>query len=171
MKGPMLEPDETGFSIDNMTKSSPCKKMEKRGDGGRVRQGPEGFSSSQRAIKNSSVFRFSGGEGKAKMLFKAFKSLLGTELAPKAPEGCKNTSSSYPEINIWCRWLAEYKKGRTSPLRAEIIQGSSGLPRGTPVFEHSKKFGASLTLYSKQPFCATFNVSGPSKPFFVSQSK
>lgn len=49
----------------------------------------------------------------------------------QAPEGCKNTSSSYPEINIWCRWLAEYKKGRTFPLRGEIIQDSSGLPTGT----------------------------------------
>lgn len=37
--------------------------------------------------------------------------------------------------------------------------------------EHLKKLGASHTLYSEQPFCATFNVSGPSQPFFVSQSK
>ncbi len=44
MKGPVLESDETGFSIDNMTKHSPCKKMEKSGDRGRVRQEPEGFS-------------------------------------------------------------------------------------------------------------------------------
>lgn len=54
VKGPGLEPDETVFSTDNMSEFSPCKKMKKKGDWGSVRQGPEGFSWSQRHIKNSS---------------------------------------------------------------------------------------------------------------------